>query len=100
MELPLLLEDLSLTGMTSGDTRVVLNRQTGAVSEVWVRWHEVAFVHHDLEGRPLFVHRCRDKFRVPELGLKRPIVIAFRKNRRRSSAVQAFIEFLKNYKAQ
>jgi DNA-binding transcriptional LysR family regulator len=35
--------------------------------------------------------------RVPGLDLKRPVYIAFRKNRQRFSATQAFVEFLKNY---
>jgi len=38
--------------------------------------------------------------RVPELDLKRPVYIAFRKNRQRFSAVAAFVEFLKTYKEQ
>lgn len=29
------------------------------------RWHRVAFRQHDLQGRCLFVHRCRDKPRLP-----------------------------------
>lgn len=31
-----------------------------------VRWHDVAFLQHDLEGGVLFVHRCRDKWRLGE----------------------------------
>lgn len=26
-------------------------------------WNTIAFVHHDFDGRPLFIHRTRDKFR-------------------------------------
>jgi DNA-binding transcriptional LysR family regulator len=37
---------------------------------------------------------------VPGLELKRPIYIAFRKNRQRFSAVEAFVEFVKEYRGQ
>lgn len=40
VELPLLLEDLSRAGMSAADTRQVLDPRTGAVTEVWVSWHE------------------------------------------------------------
>ncbi|HEY2988998.1 MAG TPA: LysR family transcriptional regulator [Candidatus Binatia bacterium] len=38
--------------------------------------------------------------RVPELGLKRPVYIVYRKNHQRSALVQAFVDFLKSYKGQ
>jgi len=33
------------------------------VPTAWPAWHVVAFLQLDFGGRPLFVHRCRDKFR-------------------------------------
>ena len=33
------------------------------VPTAWPAWHVVAFLQQDFGGRPLFVHRCRDKFR-------------------------------------
>jgi FkbM family methyltransferase len=29
-----------------------------------VRWNEVAFIQHDPDGRPAFIHRCQDKPRI------------------------------------
>ncbi|HEY3305178.1 MAG TPA: LysR family transcriptional regulator [Candidatus Binatia bacterium] len=40
------------------------------------------------------------ELRVPGLDLKRPVYIAFRKNRQRFSAVEAFVEFVKDYRGQ
>jgi hypothetical protein len=44
-------------------------RATGApryVHDGRPHWQQVAFVHVAPDGTPLFVHRCRDKFRTPD----------------------------------
>ena len=40
VELPILREDLQRHGMTDADVRTVLDRRTGAIAEVWIRWRE------------------------------------------------------------
>ena len=40
VELPILREELQRHGMTDADVRTVLDRRTGAIAEVWIRWRE------------------------------------------------------------
>jgi hypothetical protein len=40
VELPLLIQDLIVNGMSEADVRTVADRRTGQISQVWVRWHE------------------------------------------------------------
>jgi FkbM family methyltransferase len=40
--------------------------QTPYVLAPPTRWHNVAFLHHNLDGTVVFVHRCRDKWRLGE----------------------------------
>ncbi len=40
VELPILIQDLEVHGMSESDIRTVSDRRTGEISQVWVRWQE------------------------------------------------------------
>ena len=62
VELPMLLEDVARSGRSGQDVRVVTDRVTGRVSEVWVRWQAKRNLHFSgPDDRDYVIERSRGR---------------------------------------
>jgi Baseplate J-like protein len=87
VELPILRDELKRQGMSDADVRTVIDRRSGAISEVWVRWRERPHLFFSTpDDRDYVIERSRGRIlfgddrnaRVPPAGPDNVRIAAYR----------------------
>jgi hypothetical protein len=87
VELPILREELLRQGLTDADLRTVLDRRSGAIAEVWIRWRERPHLFFSTaEDRHYVIERSRGRVlfgddrngRIPPAGHDNIRIAAYR----------------------